>query len=781
MIHTVDNSVTDTLIKKVCIIEDDMGLNRLIQKSLVREGFTTISALSIDEIIEELRSTPNILLLLDYLLPNTTSKEIINTLKMNNFQVPFIIMTGHGDERIAVEMMKMGARDYIIKDSGFLNILPQKVKKIYADIENERRLVQSEKLLRESEKRYQTLFNNVSVGIGIINFKGEFIEANQSILKLFRVRSMAELKNKCVTDWYAEPGDFSHLASALRQRGKVQDWEVILQRKSGKKLFVLLNADLIIQNREELILITCREITKRKMYEEALRQSEERFATAFQASPEGIMIYQDKKYTILEVNKSWERILGYSRDEAVGRSLKSLDIFLDSDVYENVIIDKTKFSNFENKEVAVKLKSGSLAFIHLIAEKIVINNESCILTIIQDVTQKKEEEQEKQKLQEQLRQSQKMEAIGRLAGGVAHDFNNLLTVIIGISEILISDLEETDAHITDIEEIKKAANRAATLTRQLLAFSRRQPLELRPLDINKVVANMEKMLNRIIGENIKLTTYLDSDIPMAKADEGQLEQVIMNIVVNAYDAMPAGGELTIRTYSIQASNQFATTTIESAMKNFICLSIEDNGVGMPDDVLEHIYEPFFTTKDPGVGTGLGLAVVYGIIKQHNGWIDVRSSPNKGTRFDIFIPQFEGELESEESERTLLAGLKGEGERILLVEDDKMVREFTTRLLRKNGYDVFVAEDAEKAEEIFLQENENFDLICTDVVLPNKNGLELADYILECKPDIPILLCSGYTDQKVQWDIIREKGLVFLNKPYIVTELLRSIRNAIDAK
>ncbi|MFH1689310.1 MAG: PAS domain S-box protein [Candidatus Eisenbacteria bacterium] len=384
--------------------------------------------------------------------------------------------------------------------------------------------------------------------------------------------------------------------------------------------------------------------------------------------------------------------------------------------------------------------------------------------------------EELRETQDQLLQAQKMEAVGRLAGGVAHDFNNLLTAISGYAELLSCDASLSETVHGDIGQIRKAAEQAATLTRQLLAFSRRQPLQPVVMDLNKIVADMNAMLRRLISEDIELITALDDSACHTKVDPGQLEQVIINLAVNARDAMPEGGRLTISTGNVVLDSLACVTIHDARPGGFVCLSIEDTGSGIERDVIDQIFEPFFSTKGPTKGTGLGLAVVYGIVRQHGGWINVYSEPNQGTVFKVYLPSVHSrEDESAESAATAEPKTaRGSGQRILLVEDEEAVRELASRALKESGYKVFEAGAYEEALEVFEREGGNFDLVFSDVVLPDKSGIRLIDELLSKRPDLQVLVSSGYTDQKSQWPVIQEKGFRFLQKPYSLVDLLGTV-------
>ena len=395
------------------------------------------------------------------------------------------------------------------------------------------------------------------------------------------------------------------------------------------------------------------------------------------------------------------------------------------------------------------------------------------LRVLEDVTESK-------RLEEQLRQAQKMEAVGRLAGGVAHDFNNLLTAIQGYGDLLLSRLGEDNPLRKDVEKICMAGERAAALTRQLLAFSRRQMLQPKILDLNALVTDMRNLLCRLIGEDIDLVTTIDPDLERVRADAGQIGQVVMNLAVNARDAMPAGGKLTIRASNVTIPEEYCKPGSEARAGRFVCLSIEDKGTGIEKALLGRIFDPFFTTKGPGVGTGLGLSTVYGIVKQHEGWVEVESEIRRGTTFRIYLPAVSELPEADVERKALGEELRGSGERILLVEDEEEVRRLGARILSENGYSVVEAADAEEALGAFEKEGRSFDLVFSDVVLPDRSGPELVDRILSLKPELKVLFTSGYADHKSQWPVIQGEGFPFLQKPYSPLDLLQACHDVLRA-
>ena len=385
---------------------------------------------------------------------------------------------------------------------------------------------------------------------------------------------------------------------------------------------------------------------------------------------------------------------------------------------------------------------------------------------------------EKKSMAAQLGQASKMEAVGQLAGGVAHDFNNLLTVIMSYTAMLLDDLDASNPLHADLQEIAAAADRAAALTRQLLAFSRQQVMQPRVLDINSVVGGVEKMLRRIIGEDIELRIELDADVEKINADPGQLEQVLMNLVVNARDAMPAGGRLSIRTSNSELSKESAAGALNAPDGEYVMLSVSDTGTGMPREVQQRLFDPFFTTKDQGRGTGLGLSTVYGIVKQSGGEIYVYSEVGQGSTFKVYFPRFAegGDVEEVESATTEVP--RGT-ETLLLVEDDDNLRNLVARVLSDRGYTVFVASGGVEALAIAGNPGTLIDGVISDVVMSGMNGRQLVEKLLETRPGLGVLLMSGYTDDDVLRRGVLHGETAFLQKPFTPDQLARKVRVVLD--
>jgi nitrogen-specific signal transduction histidine kinase/CheY-like chemotaxis protein len=385
---------------------------------------------------------------------------------------------------------------------------------------------------------------------------------------------------------------------------------------------------------------------------------------------------------------------------------------------------------------------------------------------------------EKRVLERQLRTAQKMEAIGRLSGGIAHDFNNHLGVIIGYSRVLKRQLGENNSLCEHALEIEKAGERAASLTKQLLAFSRQQVLTPAVLNLNTLTADMEKMLPRLLGEDIEVSLILDPGLSNVKADQGQIEQVIMNLAVNARDAMPEGGKLKVQTTNAVLDQTYTRNHPGSKAGEYVMLAVTDTGSGMDAGTLAHMFEPFFTTKEHGKGTGLGLATVYGIVKQSNGYISVESAPGKGSSFQVYLPRFEGQPAAEAPTIDLADNLRGT-ESILLAEDSEPLRKLAQSNLESVGFHVLSASNGEEALEVATRNRRTFDLLLTDVVMPGMNGRVLAEQLLPRQPGMKVLYMSGYTDSFIAGHGVLEPGTNLLHKPFTEEVLIRKVREVLD--
>jgi two-component system cell cycle sensor histidine kinase/response regulator CckA len=524
------------------------------------------------------------------------------------------------------------------------------------------------------------------------------------------------------------------------------------------------------------ILGIAHDITEQLRSEQALRESEERYRRLFNAGTDAIFVHELTAEGVpgrfVEVNEVACRRLGYTRDEMLTMSPGDIDApdkRAGGEAAGRRLLEK-KHIVFEMVHVA---RNGTHIPVEISANLFRHQGRNMVLSVARDLS-------ERRRLEAQFLQAQKMEAIGRLAGGVAHDFNNLLTVITGVSEISMNRLSQTHPLYKDLEQISAAGHRAAALTRQLLAFSRRQIIEPTPLNLNTVLAGLEKMLRRLIGEDIDLVVEPDVGLGTILADAGQIEQLLINLAVNSRDAMPEGGQLTIATMNVQLDETFVRDHPDISAGPYVRLTVSDTGRGMSDEAQAHVFEPFYTTKAEGQGTGLGLATVYGIVKQAGGAIDFTSQPDQGTTFRICLPRREPGMEPKAIEIEAEALPRG-SETILVVEDEPEVRRLACRMLEHLGYNVLESQNVGDALRMVAQHDGPIHLLLTDVIMPEMSGREAANRISLLRPDIKILFMSGYPDETIARHGVLAEGINLLNKPFTSKELAGSVRRLLDQR
>jgi PAS domain S-box-containing protein len=530
----------------------------------------------------------------------------------------------------------------------------------------------------------------------------------------------------------------------------------------------------VIRNSEgdsDKLVIVNRDVTERKRAAEALQRSETGFRSVVADAPYGIF-KADLTGKLLMVNPALEKMLGYkSQDELLAVNLTS-GIYRHHAEYQKMNDLFQRDQHFKDVEVEWKRKDGAFIMVRCSGWPVKDESSAYIEVFAEDVT-------ERRVLERQLRMAQKMEAVGRLSGGIAHDFNNLLGVILGYIQVIKRNLVPGQSMHEYAEEIEKASQRAVALTRQLLAFSRQQILEPVILNLNTLVSEMEKMLPRLIGEDIQLRLMLDSTIGHVKADTGQIEQVVMNLAVNARDAMPDGGKMTIQTENAELDLAFTREHPGSVEGQYVMLAVKDTGLGMDPETQAQIFEPFFTTKGRDKGTGLGLATVYGVVKQSNGYITVESEKGKGALFKIYLPRVEQPVATRSAGAQEPRTVRG-SETILLVEDAEPLRMLAKLFLKENGYQVLTAADGAEAQQVAAQNPGPIHLLLTDVVMPGINGRVLAESLAPRHPAMKVLYMSGYTDSFIAGHGVLEEGIHLLHKPFTEEELMRKVREILDA-
>lgn len=514
-----------------------------------------------------------------------------------------------------------------------------------------------------------------------------------------------------------------------------------------------------------------------------LTESETLFKTVFTEAPMGICLADSKTGRFLRVTPALARITGRSVEDLASCGWKDIthpdDIKTQQASLAGLTSGETKVFQLEKRYLR---PNGAVVWVKLTATELPAfdNANPRYMGMVEDISSSKAAEQEKAQLEEQFRQSQKMETAGKLAGGIAHDFNNILSAILAYSDFIINRLPQSDPGRGDAEEIKKAGLRAAALTRQLLAFSRKQVLKPEVLDANLVVRGMKGMLNRLLGENIKLSTVAARTPAFIKADQGYMEQVLLNLCVNARDAMPKGGKLTLEVSPVRMDEAYVQRhgTIEPG--DYVMVSVSDNGSGMNAETKSHIFEPFFTTKPRDKGTGLGLSTVYGIVKQSGGAIVVYSEEGQGTAFKLYFPQVAGETTTPKETHQVLKRPSSCGGSILVVDDDQQMRTVARRALAANGCDVFEAASAEEALAICKRRKDGVSLLLTDMVLPKLNGFELAVKLKAVYPDIQVIFMSGYTEHSLLKDEMLDPAVNFIQKPFTLDTLTQKVRETLSA-
>lgn len=620
--------------------------------------------------------------------------------------------------------------------------------------------------LESAEQRYRLLYDRSLAGVLRSTVDGRVLDCNLACARIFGYATCEDLVASPVNNRYFHAEDRTTFIAILQKVKFLTNYEQCLRRKDGSKVWLLGGANLVEgkSGAPTVAEETFVDITER-------RNAEEKFHKAFHANPEPITIATLPEGRYLDVNESFFRVTGYSREEVIGRTSTELKFWAkpeDRATFVKMIMEQ---GSIRDLEITFRTKSGEIRSAVDSAEIIDVAGQECAIAIFRDITERKS-------LEKQLRQTQKMEAVGQLSGGIAHDFNNLLGVIIGYSEILEQRLPPGDPLLKECLQIKKAGQSAASLTRQLLAFSRQQVLDPRVLDLNSIVLNIEKMLRRLIGEHIELRTKLDPALGCVKADQSQIEQVILNLAVNARDAMPQGGKLLIETAKVELDGDYARRHPPQQPGAYVLLSVADTGIGMDTETQARIFEPFFTTKEIGKGTGLGLSTVYGVVRQSGGHVWVYSEPGLGTTFKVYLPCAVQSARVQQPPAAPADSLRG-SETILLVEDDEALRGLTCSVLEDSGYTVLEAELPESAVEIAQLHGGQIHALLTDMVMPGMTGKDLAAKLAPMRPEMKVVYMSGYTSFTHAG--LAESEIALLVKPFTRDKLLRKLRETLESE
>lgn len=638
--------------------------------------------------------------------------------------------------------------------------------------------------LARSEERYRTFADNASDAFFLVSKNGKFLDVNEAACEDSGY-TREELLNLSLADVDSAQSPVA-LSEKLKNmpRGESFLVESVFKRKNGEVFPVEIRIRAFGPKSAPLFLALARDISERKQTREALRESEEKYRTLVEHAQQGVIIAQANPVKLRFANPAMSDISGYEEHELLAMDERKLPVLIHAD-------DRQRFfGNFKkriagNKDVPhqdeyrIVRKDGTTRWVSLYSSLIDYLGQKATLTTFVDITERKTAEGAQEELESQLRQAQKMEAVGRLAGGVAHDFNNLLMGIMNYAELCRDDIAIDHPSRKWLDEITHEAERSARLTQQLLAFARKQTVTPAVISLNGSIGRMLTMLQRLIGEDIDLVWRPGVELGSVKIDVGQLDQILTNLCVNARDAISGVGKLTIETKNMSINEGFCAKHAEAVPGDYVLMAVSDNGHGMDVETLGHAFEPFFTTKSVGEGTGLGLATVYGIVRQNDGFVNVHSEPGHGTTFRIYLPRVDESVVQVEDGDEPVRDPAGK-ETLLLVEDERSIRETLGMLLERLGYTVLSAEDPEISLRVASEHPGPIDLLITDIVMPGMSGRELAERLLESQPSMKVLYMSGYTAEVIAHRGILDTGVHFLSKPVSSDDLAQTVRQLLDA-
>jgi two-component system, cell cycle sensor histidine kinase and response regulator CckA len=759
---------------RVLLLEDSTVDAELILHELRDGGYEPVArrVASRREMLGALRDSSWQIVLLDYTLEGGgTALEALASLAELNIDVPAILISGVIGAEEAADALRAGARDFVTK--GNLTRLVPAVARELAQVEARRERREGEEALRQSEQRLRLALDAGGMGSWEWDLVSGRLHWSEKLELMFGLepgafggtyREFIELvhpEDRELVGASVEQA-IAHDSPAVVYRAVWPDGTIRWHERKSQQVR---SAD----GQSQAMAGVTFDVTEREEAAQALRESEERFRLIAEHAHDLIALLDvDGRFRYL--SPSCKALLGYPAEALLGIISSEL-------IHSDDWPDGWKWGGGTLREMRWRKADGSWLWVEGLSYAIKGQADSHFAVIARDISERKRTEMERQLLEDELRQAQKMEAVGQLAGGIAHDFNNLLTVISGYTEILLRRLGREGEGSREIAEVSKAAARAARLTRQLLAYSRKQVLEPRVLHLNGVITETRSMLERVIGENIEFSTRLADDLGSISADDGQIEQIIMNLVVNARDAMPDGGKLLLETGNVRLGDVSADTREGPNPGDYVVLTVTDTGEGMDTATRGRIFEPFFTTKERGVGTGLGLSTVYGIVKQSGGHMEVESEPGVGTTFRLYFPRVAEEAEAfspkPPDERSLMGS-----ETVLLVEDEEALRDLGKEMLETYGYTVLVAGDGAEALELAQAHPHPIQLLMTDVLMPKMGGIELAEQLSTQRPELKVLYTSGYNDSGGDLNMIA--GARYMQKPYAMEELARTLRELIDS-
>ena len=761
---------------RILIVEDDPSVAQLQCRRLESAGYEVVIAATVEEALALAQTRKVDLAIVDYCLHDgITGLNLFEQFKASDLSLPVIIVTAFSEEETVIKALRAGVSDFVPKTAAYLDYLPDAIDRVLKQ-------VRVEKQLAESEARFASFMDHSSAVAYIKDEQLRLLFVNRLGQRMF---NLADYVGKTASDLLPpDVADRIHddelkvlrtgqsterIHTAPLPDGTMRHWlahRFPIYDTAGRRTLGGLALD----------------VTERVLAEEALRNSEERFRSVSESATDAI-IATDQHARVISWNRSAGDMFGYASEEMLGQNIERIipPRFRDAQRagLERLRVNSHGALRGARQELYGLRKDGSEFPIELSVGDWKHAGERFFSGIVRDVTDKKRAEEELRKRDEQLQHSQKMHALGTLAGGVAHEFNNLLQSIRGYTRYAMEDLDPQDRSFKDLEVVLQAAERAETLTRQLLGFGRRQMLQYADLDPNQVVADSVRMLRPLIDAHIHLELVLGEGIGTVHADATHLQQLLMNLCINARDAMPDGGHLLIKTESMMLDEEASTAYPDLAPGMYLALTVSDTGCGMTSEVLQQAFDPFYTTKEVGKGTGLGLATIYGVVAQHKGTVRVYSDPGVGTAFKIFLPTVD--RQAGQAMTPASAHKARSGETILVAEDEQLVRKLVTRALTSAGFRTLEAADGSEAVGVFDANAPEISLVLLDVMMPRMNGHDTFEHMRRLKPDLKVIFTSAYDAETAQLGFIDQRGLRFLQKPFEGDELLHIVRDVLDCQ
>ncbi len=744
---------------------DDNPLDReLVRDALEQDhdGFRVTEASSRQQFEARLKEGDFDLVLSDFNILGFEGLQVIEAVKASNPDLPVVIVTGTGSEEIAVKAMHSGAADYIIKSPSHIQRLPITIRAVLEKLHLQTEKARAEEKLKNEKQFSETIIESLPGLFYIFDEHGEFLRWNEALEKVsgFSSEDLAGMR------------PLELISKETRGATEMAIKEVFLQGQCMVEAELLAKDDAVTPYlfTGKLCVLDSRRFLVGMGYDISTRKRlEEAFQALVNHAPMGIYIVQEGKFQM--VNPGFEQISGYTAGELLGRDSRTIVTPDYQEAVRKNAIAMVKGELHSAYEFPITTKSGEIRWVVEKVTSTSYQGKRATMGYFLDISERKT-------LEGQFLQAQRMEAVGRLAGGVAHDFNNMLGVIIGQAEMAMMQITAAEPLYQSLQEIYKAALRAADLTRQLLAFARRQTVSPLILDLNDSVSSMLKMLQRLIGEDIDLAWMPGYALWKVRIDPSQIDQILANLAVNARDAITGVGKVTIETENVVFDDTYCANRADCVPGEYVLLSMSDDGRGMDQETLDQIFEPFFTTKGVGEGTGLGLATIYGIVKQNKGVINTYSEPGHGTTFKIYLPRCEAEAAQAPAE-TAAKPLPRGSETILLVEDEKAILDIGKAILEHLGYSVLTAGTPGEAIRLAGEYTGNIQLLISDVVMPEMNGRELVERLIAMKPGLKCLYISGYTSSVIAHRGVLDEGVNFVQKPFSVKTLAAKVREVLE--